>query len=87
MDYNHINNFLDKFKNIFFKEEEVYKIIAMTITKHIASQINYQSIKIKGTSIYIKGSPVLKNEVLIHKEGILKDLSGLITDRKFYNIY
>ena len=86
MDYNHISSFLSKVKQILFKNEEHYDVVAQIIKKHISSPIDSKSIKIKGTVIYIKGSPILRSEILIHKNGILNDLSNLIIDRKFTNI-
>lgn len=86
MDYNHISSFLNKVKLVLFKNEEHYDVVAQIIKKHISYPIETKSIKIKGTTIYIQGSPLLKNEILIHKVGILNDLSDLIIDRKFTNI-
>ncbi len=86
MDYSHINTFFNKFKTLFFKEEEIYKLINITISKHIKSLVNPKDIRIKGTIIYIKSSPIIRNEILIHKEEILKDLKYLIIDRNFTNI-
>lgn len=86
MDYNHIKNFLEKFKTILFKKEEVIKIVAEVITKHLSYPIETKFIKINGSVICIQGSPILKNEILIHKQGILSDLSGMISSQKFTDI-
>lgn len=86
MDYNHITSFLEKFKKALFRNEEYYEVVVQTIEKHISISINSKSIKIKGSVIYIQGSPILKNEVLIHKTGILNDLSRLFPERKFVDI-
>ncbi|MDE2030686.1 MAG: hypothetical protein KGI58_00265 [Patescibacteria group bacterium] len=86
MDYNHISNFLDKFKKTLFKNEEYNNIISTTITHHISLSIDPRTIKTKGTIIYIKGSPILKSEILIHKNNIINDLSKIILDRKFTDI-
>jgi hypothetical protein len=86
MDYNHIANFLGKLKQTLFKNEEYYDIISLTIKKHISSPIESKLIKIKGTHIYIQGSPMLKNEIFIHKVGILDDLKALLPDRNFTDI-
>lgn len=84
MDYQNINNFLEKFKDIIFQKETTYKFIAETIEKHIGSEIDSRKIKINGTVIKINSSPILKNEILIHKIGILNDLSSL--SNKFTDI-
>lgn len=86
MDYNHIGNFFSKFKQVLFKSEEANGAIAVTISKHISIPIETKSLKVKGTIIYIQGSPILRNEILIHKNGILKDLSDILIDRKFTDI-
>jgi hypothetical protein len=87
MDYNPITTFLDKFKKILFKGEENNSIIASVIEKHISSPVEVGMIVVKGTYIHIKGSPMLHSEVLLHKRGILKDISDMIPERKFTDIY
>ena len=86
MDYNHIGNFFEKLKQTLFKNEEYYDVVSATITNHIASPIDTKSIKIKGSVIYIQGSPILRNEVLIHKTGILNDLGAMLPSKKFIDI-
>ena len=85
-DYNHINDFLNKFKTLLFKGEEVNKIIAEIIEKYTKSPIETNKIKIKGTTININGSPMFRNEVLIHKQKILSDLANLLLDKNFKDI-
>ncbi|MEK7585671.1 MAG: hypothetical protein AAB477_00315 [Patescibacteria group bacterium] len=86
MDYNHIDSFLERFKKILFKEEATLEVITGVITKHIESPIKPQSIKIKGPIVYINESPILRNEVLIHKEGILNDLKEFLPRHRFSDI-
>jgi len=86
MDYNHITSFLDKFKNIIFQGQKDNKIITEIITKHISFPIKEEMIKIRGSVIYITGSPILKNEILVHKAGILADLSSVISGKRFTDI-
>ena len=86
MDYNHITSFLDKFKKILFEGQDNQKIAAEIIEKHILSPIDYKYIKIKNTIIYIEGSPILRSEVLIHKQGILNDLAVLLPNHKFTDL-
>jgi hypothetical protein len=74
MDYNHIKNFLDKFKNILFEKEEKITLISLSVKKYTQIEIENKNIKIVGTSIHIKASPLVKNEILIKKEKILKEL-------------
>lgn len=77
MDYNHIKNFLDKFRNILFEKEEKIKLISLAIKKNTGIEIEGKFIKISGTTIQIKASPLVRNEILIKKDSILKDLSNI----------
>ena len=77
MDYNHIKDFLDKFKNILFEKEEKLKLITLAIKSNTKIEIEEKNIKISGTTIQIKASPLIKGEVLMKKDKILKDLSSL----------
>jgi len=86
MDYNKISNFLDKFKKLLFHSETVYKVVAETISKHITVEVLENKIKIKGATIFIDGSPALKNEILIHQQGILADLKTILPGRNFTEI-
>jgi hypothetical protein len=52
----------------------------------ISFPVDKKMIRIKGEYIHVEGSPLLRNEILIHKEGILKDVSLLITGRHFKDI-
>ncbi len=87
MDYNHVKLFLEKFKNIIFEKEYSYEIISQTITKHTRAQIDINIIKIKGNIIHIKGSPALRNEILIHKEMILSDINKNTPNSHFIDIH
>ncbi len=86
MDTTHISELLGKIKKTLFKNEEVYQNISNIVSKHIGFPLEISSIKIKGTVIYVKESPLIKSEVFIHKDGILSDLKLIITDRVFTDI-
>ena len=86
MDYNHISNFLGKVKQLLFKNEEYYEIISQVINRHIFLVVDPKLIKIRGSIIYIQSSPLVKNEIMIHKRGILSDISEVLTERKFTDI-
>lgn len=74
MDFNHIKEYLNKTKETLFLKEEIYRTISIVIEKNISFKIEQRNISIKGNIIYIKTSPLVKNEILIKKEKILKDL-------------
>ena len=86
MDFNHINGFLEKFKTLLFKGEEVSKVIAEIIEKYTKFPIEINKIKVKGTTIKINGSPMFRNEILIHKQKILSDIANLLPDKNFKDI-
>jgi hypothetical protein len=86
MDYNHITLFLNKFKNIIFKDELHRQTISEAIAKHTSYSVDVRTIKTKGTVIYISSSPLLQSEILIHKSKILSSLSESIPDRRFVDI-
>lgn len=86
MDYNHIKNFLDKFKKLVYQKEETKEIVIKTISDEIHHQIDKQSLKIKGGYIYIESSPILKSEILIHKKQILEKLKVILPNNNFLDI-
>jgi len=86
MDYNHISGFLDKFKTILFKKDEHNRVIVEVIKKYINTEIDIKNIKTKGTTIYINSSPLVHNEILIHKNKIISDISSLIPEANFKEI-
>lgn len=86
MDYNHIKDYLNKFKEILFSKEEIYKIIGDIIEKNVSIKIEHKNILIRSNIIYIKTSPIVHNEILIHKEKILRDLSQVYKEILFKDI-
>lgn len=78
MDYNPLSLYLEKFKNILKKTSFQKETILSVISKEVNYEINPETLKIKGTTIFISGvSPVLKNEIFLHKENILKQFKDL----------
>jgi hypothetical protein len=86
MDYNHITSFFDRVKKILSEGEGANILIAEIITKQICFPVDTKMIKTKGGYIYVQGSPMLRNEILIHKEEILKEISESIPGRHFKDI-
>ncbi|HEY5587989.1 MAG TPA: hypothetical protein VIK86_03430 [Candidatus Paceibacterota bacterium] len=86
MDYNHIKNFLDKFKKIIYLKEETKEIVVKTISEEISHVIENESVKIKGGVVYIQGSPILRSEILIHKKQILVKLEKLLPNSHVLDI-
>ena len=86
MDYNHIKNFLEKFKIILSSKEELYETISIVIEKNTQIKIETRFIQTKGTDILIKASPIVRGEILIKKNQILLDLKELKQQNCFFNI-
>jgi hypothetical protein len=73
MDYNQLDVFLEKFKKILNQASFQKEAVLSIISKEIKHEIKPENIKIKNTTIELLGmSPVLKNEIFLHKEKILK---------------
>jgi len=86
MDYNHIKNYLEKFKNIISSKEDNLKIISSVIENNILLKIETKFIKIKPPIIYIKTTPLVRSEIMIRKNKILEDISKMIKDINFNDI-
>ncbi len=86
MEYSHIKNYLDKVKGILFSKEETNSVIVSVIEKNISFKLDTKSLTIRGADIYIKTTPIIKNEILIHKGQILKDLSFMLPKNNFKDI-
>jgi len=86
MDYNHIKDYLNKFKEILFSKEENLEIISKIIEKNISIKIETRFIKINNLVIYIKTTPLIHGEILINKNKILEDLSQLTKNTKYKDI-
>lgn len=86
MDYNHIKNFLEKFKKLIYQKEELKEIIYNVITEEIKHSFDKSLINIKNGIILISGSPMLRSEILIHKKQILLILKNKISNNNFIDI-
>ncbi|MES2930417.1 MAG: hypothetical protein V4665_01390 [Patescibacteria group bacterium] len=86
MDYNHIAQFLDRFKILLSRGEGSLSAIKDAINEHIPVVIDENLIRIKGAVIYIHASPLVHNEILIKKALILKKIKEKIPDSRFLDI-
>ncbi len=86
LDYNHITNFLDKFKKLIYQKEAIKEIIIETISGEVHRRIEKDSVKIKNGIIYISGSPVLRSEIMVHKNNILNKLKIVSPGNIFLDI-
>lgn len=86
MDYNHITSFLDKFKKILFQKEELKNIVTKIISEEIKYPIEKDKIKFKNGIIFVEGSPVVRNEVMMKKEQILLKAKNFFPQMNFLDI-
>jgi hypothetical protein len=86
MDYNHIKNYLERVKNILFSKEENLNTITLIIENNVSIKIETKNIQLKPPFIYIKASPLVRNEIMMNKEKILKDISLIIKEINFRDI-
>lgn len=78
MDYNPLSLYLEKFKKILNKDSVQKEEIINTIFNEVGYKVSVNNIKIKNAIVYFqKISPILKNEIFIHKEKILRKLKEL----------
>ncbi|TSC74322.1 MAG: hypothetical protein G01um101448_198 [Parcubacteria group bacterium Gr01-1014_48] len=66
--------YLKKFTDNVSHERLVRESIIDILKKYSGVPIPLENIHIKGNTLYIRASPVLKNILFIHKEDILKQL-------------
>ncbi len=83
MEYNQINGFFDKFKKIIYQKQETKKIITEVFSKNISFDLGTLEdsfFEYKHGIVYLKCSPVVKNEIMIKKEKIIKELKNQLSD-------
>ncbi len=67
-----ISDFLDKFKNIGLKESATKEAIAKAINELFGKELVSRSmIDVKGKSVFVKTSGVLKSEIILLKDKII----------------
>ncbi|KKR47569.1 MAG: hypothetical protein UT90_C0016G0010 [Parcubacteria group bacterium GW2011_GWA1_40_21] len=71
-----ISIYLDKFKNIESKSSNLKNIIIDSVKNILKTDIDKKNIEIKNGIVYLKVNPVLKNEIFINKNSLIKDLSA-----------
>ena len=72
MDYKLISIYLERFKNIKPPENAIKKIIIKNIKKETNIKIKEQDININKGFVYIKTTPIIKNEIFYKKQNIIK---------------
>ena len=70
-----ISIYLEKFKNIESKSSNLKSLVNDVIKNVLKVDIDKKNIEIKNGIIYLKVHPVVKNEIFIIKNNIIKELS------------
>jgi hypothetical protein len=65
-----IASLLERFKNLKPPKEFKKSIVQKVIQKHLGVTIETSKIEVRGTVVYLKISPLYKNEISIHQEEI-----------------
>ena len=86
MDYNHIKNYLEKFKNILFTKDEIYQVVLSVIENNISFKIERKFIQLKTPILYVKSSPMVRNEIMMKKDKILSDINKILPDSNIKDI-
>ncbi len=86
MDYEHIIKYLEKFKVLVSKREDIYLLISDVIFENIKKRIEVKNINIKSVFLYLNVSPLVKSEILIKKKDILNTLNSKIKNKKILDI-
>lgn len=74
MDYKHINSFFGNLSKIINKNDILNDSIIYTINQKTKVLLNNKDFVVRNNNIYIKTSPIVRNEILINKENILLSL-------------
>lgn len=77
---NCISNFLQKFLALEKNNHEKLLAISDTIRQETGLELSKENLEIKGETLKINVSPVVRNEIFMHREKI----ESLLKDRKIF---
>lgn len=77
MDYFKITDLLSKFTKIISDSDSKKEIVISVLLKYLKKTIPKENFKIDKNILVINMSPLVKNEIFIHKLNILKDLESV----------
>lgn len=69
-----ISLYLAKFACLIPKESVVRECLAEILTRHIGVSIPPELIYLRGSTVFIDASPMIKNILFMNKENVLKEL-------------
>ena len=77
MDYQSIGSLFDRIKKLLGASQAEKETIQALITNHIGYELPLSQFEIKNAVLKIKGSPILRSEIFMHKSQILSDAKAL----------
>ncbi len=75
---NNLGSYLEKFKLILATPGALKKPVLNAILKITSIELSEKDIDVKEGSIYLKTHPLIKNEIFMKKDLILKELQDLL---------
>ncbi|MFA6416248.1 MAG: hypothetical protein WCW56_02040 [Candidatus Paceibacterota bacterium] len=75
-----INSFLDRYKGIGIKDLELKEFICCWIKEKTGIELTVKMIEKKNNKIFIKTKPLNRNEILLYKRDLLKELKPFKID-------
>jgi len=70
-----ISDYLQKFKNIHVEKSQFKDFIVELVKRELKSEINRDNIDLRKGVIYLKISPIQKNELFMKKQQILNEFN------------
>jgi len=81
-----ISDFLGKFQIIISSDDDLKESIILAIKNTIGIVLNKKDLKVLGDTVFIKTSPVIKNEIFLKKEKIIKKINEIPRKRKIRDL-
>lgn len=70
-----IKDLFQKIQKILNQKDLEKEIIQNSLEKIIGIKVDFVKIEIKDNIVYLKEKPIIKNEILYHKEKILEEIN------------
>lgn len=83
---NSISFFLEKYKHLLNSEEALKQTVIESIFTHTRIRLTPKEISIKNGTLYVPVRPIMKNELFIKKDLILKDIETKLSGKKISNL-
>lgn len=72
-----LSSFLEKFKSFLLSDKNQKNAISNVIFNIVGVILDHKNIDIKNNKIYIKTSPIIKNQIFMSKTKILSELKTI----------